>query len=577
MMTFKIWVLTLSAMFLANSVFCEKVPETYVKSVYDSVELRNKFAGFLDEVLRQVSSVEFFCTIDQIKRIDNPDSDTIWYEKLARWHKNNRLVVATHYSNLCALSHQKKILTKQAKEFFKDYDKNGIQGCLEIGTPATYINALSSKVNITGTVYALMEKQQFTDIIQSPSLNLFKKMVGYDIFLPLNDYAPITEEAIPSNSLDLIICYQGLHHIPKEKLAPFIASLHRILRPGGMLLVRDHDATSATLPLVYAAHEVFNIFSARLSLDEEKLEYRNFQPIDYWIDLVSHRGFVVGDKRLVQKGDPTINTMIACIKKPISLDDNLSLLSKKLLIKDMQYERKLPGSYLSGPEWFNVDSVQEYGNFINHTPFYKFPYFKSIKTFWYIFAQSFKSAVNNSGYRAVLLHDSMIMNIFIGTMMTLEYATKGLISIPVNYAVEGTAPARMKAVFYDPSNKIGLLGNDVAVIEVKNDADLVVAEIPRYMPFVRMVKKLKSIDDIILLEIGGQKVIHVKMKYKKLPSGDIEKLLVQLPGYTHNYSWEAPSNNSILYAAGTLKLSCFKDFLKILEMHDIEFVYAHDY
>ena len=51
--------------------------------------------------------------------------------------------------------------------------------------------------------------------------------------LPLGNYDPIAPASIPDASADLVTCYIGLHHAEPRTLAPFIASLARVLRPGG--------------------------------------------------------------------------------------------------------------------------------------------------------------------------------------------------------------------------------------------------------------------------------------------------------------------------------------------------------
>jgi SAM-dependent methyltransferase len=54
-------------------------------------------------------------------------------------------------------------------------------------------------------------------------------------------------EAIETASLDLVTCHIGLHHMAPEQLRPFLASVHRVLRPGGLFVVRDHDVASPAM------------------------------------------------------------------------------------------------------------------------------------------------------------------------------------------------------------------------------------------------------------------------------------------------------------------------------------------
>jgi len=100
-------------------------------------------------------------------------------------------------------------------------------------------------------------------------------------------------------------------------LDAYIQSLYRILKPGGILLLREHDAKdSDTHALIDAAHSLFNVIISQVSLQKNQHELRNFKPLDSWIQLIESHGFETGKKRLRQQGDPTYNTMIRFEKIP---------------------------------------------------------------------------------------------------------------------------------------------------------------------------------------------------------------------------------------------------------------------
>jgi hypothetical protein len=47
--------------------------------------------------------------------------------------------------------------------------------------------------------------------------------------------------------------------VKPEDLEPFVRSIHRVLRPGGIFVLRDHDVTDVRMDrLVALAHTVFN-------------------------------------------------------------------------------------------------------------------------------------------------------------------------------------------------------------------------------------------------------------------------------------------------------------------------------
>ncbi len=118
--------------------------------------------------------------------------------------------------------------------------------------------------------------------------------------------------------MDLITCFIGLHHIPEHKMDGFLKSLNRVLRPGGSILLVDHDIKDqTTFDMATMAHSVYNAVMGT-SLEEEMNEVRNFKPLKEWIDLLAKHGFELSktsEKGLVRNSDPTENTMIRLVKK----------------------------------------------------------------------------------------------------------------------------------------------------------------------------------------------------------------------------------------------------------------------
>ncbi len=210
---------------------------------------------------------------------------------------------------LPALKKQKRELSKQTLKLLDG--QNDINGYLEIGSTGRYISDLRKHVTVDGEVYLMNDRRPDNSIGEIFERGQFKQI---GTFLDLNDYAPISEEQIPSASLDLVTCHIGLHHCPTEKLEGYIGSIHRILKPGGKFIMRDHDVKSPEMAtFVSLVHTVFNL-GLNETWEFNDSEYRSFKSIDEWCALISQFGFTDSGGRLLQDNDPSDNTLVSLVK-----------------------------------------------------------------------------------------------------------------------------------------------------------------------------------------------------------------------------------------------------------------------
>jgi SAM-dependent methyltransferase len=132
--------------------------------------------------------------------------------------------------------------------------------------------------------------------------------------VPLSNYDPLPS-AIADTSVDLVTCFIGLHHIPPPRLEPFLRSIHRVLRRGGVFVLRDHDVTDVAMDrFVALAHTVFNA-GLQAPWEVNRDEQRYFAPLSAWCSRLRAVGLVDSGKRLLQANDPTTNTLMSFIRE----------------------------------------------------------------------------------------------------------------------------------------------------------------------------------------------------------------------------------------------------------------------
>ena len=534
--------------------------------------LEENFKPFCLNVLHMQTSAEWEDLMADVKKVypAKPPADDFYKQLLCSYNKMKPLSYL--YRLYRSLKLQQPLLAEQVKTLLGSH-KN-INGYVEIGGPCRYADYINQHIPLLGKRYAIHDHAKMGDFLENKILNIGRGFVPYDTFISLADYEAISTKDIADESVDMVVCFIGLHHIPENKLKAFIVSINRILRPGGMFLLRDHDAFNDDIvKIASAAHTVFNAITAQSSSQQEAEELRNFKPLSSWIELLENNGFDVGPERLLQYGDPTLNTLIKCIKPLSSQDAFLHTLHL-----EKGHARAALQTFLTTTEWYNVDCSQAYADFLAHTPWYEFPYWQSIKTYWYLFGESFKQARSkNSLYDILVKNDYFSMSVFIGAFMTAEYGLKSLVALPVGSMV-GAFDRTINIVVKDfPFEHLTTLPSRVIVKEKKDN--FMVLEVPRYGDFQKTIAFLSK-EAGTIIEIGGNTVIQVKIRIKNQPGVPFDRSaldpLIRPYGIDLSYTWEVPTVN-YTYASLIVPVSKIKNLIKEAPFYTIEIVYIHDF
>ncbi|KYQ88882.1 hypothetical protein DLAC_10691 [Tieghemostelium lacteum] len=122
---------------------------------------------------------------------------------------------------------------------------------------------------------------------------------------------------IPDQSVDLVTVNQGLHHLPPKQIIQFLQGVHRILRPGGCFITREHnlDENRHLMPMLDCAHMVFNALTG-VQAPSERDEIRGFRSLLDWRKIIESVGFQDSMVYEMQPNDPTVDFMMCFRKLP---------------------------------------------------------------------------------------------------------------------------------------------------------------------------------------------------------------------------------------------------------------------
>ncbi len=270
------------------------------KKVFASFDLRDGIYKFLQVIFHLYPEEKFHYMIKEATEKFQTDKEI--YEYLRTHLPSIKPFLGDVTLALPSLLKQKKEIVSQTLKFLKD--KKEIDGYLEIGSTGRYISYLKNKLKVKN-IYLISDKlptNSLPDIFERGGI----KKIGTSI--ELNNYAPITK--IPESSLELVTCYIGLHHSPLENLQKFIESIYKILKPGGMFILRDHDVKSEEMfRFVSLVHTIFNAGLGD-SHETELADFKKFRSLYEWQSMLEKIGFQSGKEKILQKNDPTDNTLI---------------------------------------------------------------------------------------------------------------------------------------------------------------------------------------------------------------------------------------------------------------------------
>lgn len=275
------------------------------KAVFSDTLWSDKFYAFLQVIFHLYPEEKFHHLIKRIT--EEKQSDEEIYKTIQADLPKIKPFLSELTFALPALKKQKKEMSRQVLELLGN--KTSINGYLEIGSTGRYISDLRKHIKLSGTIYLtndIIPDNSPADIMERGQ---FRKI---GTFISLKDYEPLT--LIPDESLDLITCHIGLHHCPIEKLDGYIKSLHRVLRKGGLFIMRDHDVKSPEMAtFVSLVHTVFNL-GLNETWEKDHSEFKSFKSVDEWSKIVSSYGFKDQGKRILQEKDPSDNILMAFTK-----------------------------------------------------------------------------------------------------------------------------------------------------------------------------------------------------------------------------------------------------------------------
>ncbi|MGZ4036089.1 MAG: methyltransferase domain-containing protein, partial [Bacteroidia bacterium] len=249
------------------------------KAVFSEAKWSDDFYRFLQVIFHLYPEDKFHYLIARISKEKNTDEEI--YKSIQAELPKIKPFLSELTLALPALKKQKKEMSNQVLRLLGN--KKNFNGYLEIGSTGRYISELKKHINLSGTIYITNDIEPNNSVADIFERGQIKKIGN---FFNLNNYQPISSAQISDESVDLVTCHIGLHHCPPDLLEGYIKSINRILRKGGLFILRDHDVkTEEMATFVSLVHTVFNL-GLNVSWETNNNEFKSFRSIDEWSKII---------------------------------------------------------------------------------------------------------------------------------------------------------------------------------------------------------------------------------------------------------------------------------------------------
>lgn len=277
------------------------------KAVFSDPKWSDDFYRFLQVIFHLYPEDKFHYLIASTAKEKNTDEEI--YKTIQQQLPKIKPFLSELTLALPALKKQKKEMSRQVLQLLGT--KKQINGYLEIGSTGRYISDLRKHISLSGNTYITNDIAPNNSVADIFERGQFSKLGQ---FIPLNNYQPIPSAVIPDESIDLVTCHIGLHHCTPQLLDGYMQSIKRILRKGGLFIIRDHDVkTPEMATFISVVHTVFNL-GLNISWETDSAEFKSFKSFDEWSKIISSYGFQDSGQRILQDKDPSDNTLGAFIK-----------------------------------------------------------------------------------------------------------------------------------------------------------------------------------------------------------------------------------------------------------------------
>ena len=270
----------------------------------------------------------------------------------------------------------------------------------------------------------------------------------------------------------------------------------------------------------------------------------------------------------------------------LKLSDEISQFTKELIQNEI-----INGSFRSSngpytwyklPEWLQVEITQLFANSMEHTPWYRFPFFKVLFTYFNVFKEEFKIVSSKYGISNALFNSAFITDFVPFLVMGFLFIQMNSLALPLlkmagdSYDDDSlyeqvivTAPCSMDWKDYQSFT----LNHPKQI-----DFGIWMVDVRTFKPFTKFLKKLAfSSPSSVIFQISNHSIVQVKLSTNDESKID---LLNDINGCKFKFKFSLPTVGSVtndIQIALEVQVSCLLDLFRFCADNKMKVVQVYDF
>lgn len=196
-------------------------------------------------------------------------------------------------------------------------------------------------------------------------------------------------------------------------------------------------------------------------------------------------------------------------------------------------------------EWMQVELVQLFGDFMHHTPWYRFPFMDMFKIYASVLYKTVNVVAEKGGFMAAIADQGFMIDAVPGVVMAILFGQMQLLALPVLASLgDSYDPTKLvEQLLVMVPGKLTWAHVDRRIVPLTEfDQGISVLQVPTFKPFTEVLTNIAlHVPGAVLLQVSNYSTIHVKLEVESKRAEALSKQFATVKGVTVNFDFKYPA------------------------------------